>query len=382
MMGKKRILSILVVLTLVFSFFSNVSLFGPLIMFSKADPGDIPNDWDNSTTLNVTVLQYHPRINWFDFQYNNSGTWESKMDQQIDVDNSKEYRFIVNISSDQGWAEIEYINITAWVDLGNDSATDYDTHNASYPGGNTHLFLQYENTTGTINWSMQWPDDEATFVEGDCNETEETDPDGSPGNTECYNVTFAFIPDYQFRYAPGDGGGWDTTEGHNDANSWNFNITVTDSNGNLSYFNPTTNDSLGEFGVYSYSEIISVGWPTISGNPGEVVIADSDITVELRSNGNFSLSVDLDELDHDSNPSEHISNTTVYLQGGNLTTPTQFPGTGPVFIWGASDPDYQWAQNDTTLNTTDDIEYRMAIPLFTIPGDYTGTLRYVLETET
>jgi hypothetical protein len=381
MMGKKRILSILVVVALVFSFFSNISLFSPLISFSKADPGNIPNDWDNTTTLNVSILQDQPRINWFDFQYNNSGTWESVIDQQIDVDNSREYRFIVNISSDQGWAEIEHINITAWTDLGDDSETDYDNHNATYPGGNTHLFLQYENETGTINWSMQWPDDEATFVEGDCNETVETDPDGSPGNTECYNVTFAFIPGYQFRYAPGDGA-WDTTEGFNDANSWNFNITATDSNGNISYFNPVTNDSIGEFGVYSYSEITSVGWPTIAGNPGELIIANSNITVELRSNGNYSLSVELDELDHTIDPSEHIQNTTVSLRGGNLTTVTAFPGTGPLFIWGVSEPDYEWAQNDTTLHTTSDIEYRMAIPMFTAPGDYTGTLRYVLETET
>jgi hypothetical protein len=381
MMGKKRVLSVLLVVTLVFSFFSNVFLFGPLIMFSKADPGNIVNDWDNSTTLNVSVIQYEPRINWFDFQYNNSGTWESVIDQQIDVDNSREYRFKVNISSDQGWDDIEYINITAWTDLGDDSTTDYNTHNASYPGGNTHLFLQYENTTGAINWSMQWPDDEAALVEGDCNETRETDPDGSPTHCECYNVTFAFIPGYQFRYAPGDGG-WDTTEGHNDVNSWNFNITAVDANGNLSYFNPTTNESLGEFGVYSYSEITSVGWPSITGEPGEVQIADSNITVQLRSNNNFSLSVDLDELDHDSNPLEHIDNTTVSLRGGNLTTITQFPGTGPLYLWGVSEPDYQVAQDDGTLNTTSDIEYRMAIPLFTIPGDYTGILRYKLTTET
>ena len=382
MMGKKRVLSILVVTALIISFFSSVSLYGPFIMFSKAAPGNIVNDWDNSTTLNVTVLQYEPRINWFDFQYNNTGTWQSVIDQQIDVDNSREYRFIVNISSDQGWAEIEYINITAWMDLGDDSETDYANHNATYPGGNTHLFLQYENMTGTINWSMKWPDDEATLVEEDCTETRETDPDGSPTNTECYNVTLAFIPGYQFRYAPGDGGGWDTTEGFNDANSWNFNISVYDSNGNYSYFNPITNDSIGEFGVYSYSDITSVGWPTISGMPGEVQIATSNITVELRSNNNFSLSVELDELDHTANPSEHIQNTTVSLRGGNLTTITAFPGNGPLYLWGVDEPDYQPAQDDTTLNITSDIEYRMAIPLFTIPGDYTGTLRYVLTTET
>ena len=70
-MGKERILSIFIIILLVVSLFTNTSLFEPFVMFSKADPGDISNSWDNSTTLNVTVLQLEPRINWFDFQYNN-----------------------------------------------------------------------------------------------------------------------------------------------------------------------------------------------------------------------------------------------------------------------------------------------------------------------
>ena len=112
-MGRRALLSTLIMVLLVVSLFSNVFLIGPLVMFSKANPGDISESWDNTTTLNVTVLQLEPRINWYDFQYNNSGTWESRLNQQIDVNNSAEYRFIVNISSDQGWTDIDYINISA-----------------------------------------------------------------------------------------------------------------------------------------------------------------------------------------------------------------------------------------------------------------------------
>jgi len=375
-MGKRRTLSILLVVAIVVSLFSNAFLIGPLVMFSKANPGDISNSWDNSTTLNVTVLQLEPRINWFDFQYNNSGTWESRLNQQIDVNNSAEYRFIVNISSDQGWADIIYINITAWYD----NSSEATTYNQSV-GGNKNLYLQWENTTGTANWTMLWPDDEVSFNSEDCSETSEIDPDFSAGNTDCYNVTFAFTPGYQFRYAPGDGA-WNTTAGHNDLWSWNFNITAEDQAGNLSYFNPTKGESISEFGVYSYTEIVSAGWPTISGNPGTTVIATSNITLVTRSNGNYSLSVNLDQLDHELNPSANIANTTVSLRGGNLTSITPFPGTGPLNLWGVSDPDYQWAENDSTSKTTSDIEYRMAIPLAQIPGDYTGTLLYVLTTET
>ena len=376
-MGKNRLLSILLIVALVLSFFSNSFMFGPLIMFTKADPGNIPADWNNATTLNVTVLQLQPRINWYDFQYNQSGTWVSRLNAQIDVNDSAEYRFIVNVSSDQGWDDIEYINITAWYDNGSEAATYNQTQ-----GGNINLFIQYENTTGTANWTLHWPDDEATINLSECYEIIEIDPDGSPGNTECYNVTLAFRPSYQVRYAPGDAGSWEAGPGYNDSFSWNFNISIEDQGGYMSYHNPIIGETVDEYGVYSYTEIVSVGWPTITGNPGTTAIADNPITVESRSNGNYSLSVDLDQLDHTTNPTANMANTTVSLQGGNLTAVTPFPGTGPLYIWGTNEPDYQSAVNDTTITSTSDIEYRITIPLAQLPGDYEGTLRYHLTTET
>ena len=373
-MGKRRLLSMVVVILLIVSTFTNVFLFGPFIMFSKANPGDISDSWDNTTTLNVTVLQLQPRINWYDFQYNQSGTWVSRLNQQIDVNNSAEYRFIVNISSDQGWADIEYINITAWYDNGSESTTYNQTS-----GGNINLFLQYENTTGTTNFSLIWPDDEAT--KGNWTESNETDSDGSPGNTECHNLTFSFIPSYQIRYASGDGS-WEDGPGYNDTWSWNFNITVEDQSGYKSYDNPIIGETVDEFGVYSYTEIVSVGWPTITGNPGTTAIADSNITIETRSNGNYSLAVDLDQLNHTSNPTANMANTTVSLRGGNLTSVTPFPGTGPLYLWGNSNPPYQAAENNDTIKTNSDVEYRCAIPLAQLPGDYTGTIHYHLVTQT
>ena len=376
-MGKQRITSIFVIILLIISFFSNVTLFRPFVIPIKANPGDISSSWDNSTTLNVTVLQLQPRINWYDFQYNQSGTWVSRLNAQIDVNDSAEYRFIVNVSSDQGWDDIEYINITAWYDNGSEAATYNQTQ-----GGNINLFIQYENTTGTANWTLHWPDDEATINLSECYEIIEIDPDGSPGNTECYNVTLAFRPSYQVRYAPGDAGSWEAGPGYNDSFSWNFNISIEDQGGYMSYHNPIIGETVDEYGVYSYTEIVSVGWPTITGNPGTTAIADNPITVESRSNGNYSLSVDLDQLDHTTNPTANMANTTVSLQGGNLTAVTPFPGTGPLYIWGTNEPDYQSAVNDTTITSTSDIEYRITIPLAQLPGDYEGTLRYHLTTET
>jgi hypothetical protein len=378
MMGKSKIISIMLVLTLVISFLSHAFLIGPFVIYGRADPGNISYQWDNSTTLNVTVLQDEPRINWYDFQYNNSGTWISRLNQQIDVNNSAEYRFIVNISSDQGWDDIEYIFIEAWADLGDDSGNNYN----STTGGNKNLNITYENTS-SATWILHWPDDEASINLDDCTEWIETDTDGSPGNTECYNITFAFTPGYQFRYAPGSGG---TGAGYDDLWSWNFNITAIDQGNYLSYNNPTKGESIGEFGVYTYTEIISVGWPVIIGNPGTTATVhdtggSGNITLEARSNGNYSLAVDLDQLDHETNPGANMANTTVSIRGGDVDTPQAFPGNGPVYLYGGSGPTYRWAQNDSTSFSTNDIEYRIAIPLAQTPGDYTGTIRYHLMTQ-
>jgi len=156
---------------------------------------------------------------------------------------------------------------------------------------------------------------------------------------------------------------------------------VEDQSGNMSYENPIIGETVDEFGVYSYTEMISVGWPTITGNPGSTAIADSNTTVETISNGNYSLSVNLSQLDHTSHPTANMANTTVSLRGGNLTSVTAFPGNGPLYLWGNSDPSYQWAENNSNNKITNDVEYRIAIPLTQLPGDYTGDLYYHLVTE-
>ena len=122
-MGKSRLLSIVIIILIIVSLITNVFLLRPFIILSNANPGDISESWQNETTLNVTVLQLQPRINWYDFQYNQSGTWISRLNNQSDVNNSAEYRFVVNVSSDQGWDDIEYINITAWYDNGSEATT-------------------------------------------------------------------------------------------------------------------------------------------------------------------------------------------------------------------------------------------------------------------
>jgi len=376
MLRKGRIFSILLITVLIISMFTNSLMFEPIIIISNADPGNISESWYNETTLNVTVLQLQPRVNWYDFQYNQSGTWVSRLNAQIDVNASAEYRFIVNISSDQGWADIDYINITAWYDNGDDSTTYNQT-----AGGNINLYLQYENTTGTANYYMLWPDDEITFNSGDCTETVVTDPSGSPGNTECHNLTFPFIPGYQIRYAPGDGA-WDTNAGHNDTRSWNFNLTAEDQSGYKSYNNPIIGESIDEFGIYSYTEVVSAGWPVIIGNPGDSpAYNQSYINIETRSNGNYSLSVNATNLTHTTNPTYTLQNTSILTAGGELNPLTLFNGVNPQYYYGGA-ASYTSAENDGTILTTSDVEWAVNIPLGQQPGDYNATIYYHLITQT
>jgi hypothetical protein len=369
---KRKLLSTILGITLVVSLVVNIFLVGPLVILGKADPGNIDDFWHNSTTLNVTVLHFAPRILWYDFQYNQSGTWVSKLNDQIDVNNSAEYRFIVNISSDQGWDDIQFVNITAWYDQGSEASTYNQT-----VGGNWNLNLQYENTTGTAVWRMLWPHG-GEITGGTYADQIGFDPYGSIGHTECHNLTFCFIPSYQIRYAPGDGIWNNTYNTTDDAKSWNFIITVTDSGEDA----PASSIIwiTDEFGVYSYSEIVSAGWPTIIGHPGENATADSNITLVTRSNGNYSLSTDVENLTHRAFPGATISREQVWVRGGDLDIYNNFTASGGSIYFYGYIGTYHLAQANGTDRTTDDVQYKCNIPMGQLAGDYWAPIRYHLTT--
>jgi hypothetical protein len=369
---RKKILSGLVGITIIISLFVNIFLIGPIVIIGKADPGDIPYFWHNSTTLNVTVLHLEPRILWYDFQYNQGGTWVSRLNKQSDVNNSAEYRFIVNISSDQGWDDIEYVNITAWYDQGNEATTYNQTL-----GGNLNLRLEYENTTGTAVWRLLWPHG-GEITEGTYTDDIGFDPFGSSGHTECHNLTFTFIPSYQVRYAPGDGAWDDSYNTTDDAKSWNFVIDVTDSGEDAP--SPISIWIADEFGFYSYSEIVSAGWPTIIGHPGENATANNNITLITRSNGNYSLTVDVENLTHRTFPTATISRDRIWVRGGDLNIYDNFTAlTGAIYFYGVVGV-YHLAEANGTNVITNDVQYKCNIPFGQMAGDYTAPIRYHLMT--
>jgi hypothetical protein len=360
--GYTILLSIIILLSLT----SNGILFlTPLI--KRAEALDVITYKDTNSTVSISIRAVQPRINWYDFQDASS---VSQLDSQIDV--NQEYKFCINISSDQGWDDIQYINVTAWYD----NVSEANTYNLSL-GGNINLFLQYENLTGNANYNMLWPTSEAII--GNYTEAIVTDSGGSAGYTECHNLTFSFTPGYQFRYSRGDGS-WDNTYNvTDDEGSWNFRIDVADSGENASQ--PATSWILGEFGVYSYTEITSAGSPNIQGNPGFNVTADSNITVVTRSNCNYSISSDVDNLLHNIYPVYNISNQTIWIRGGNLNISSNLTGSAPIYLYGSSTI-YSYAENNGTEKTTSDVEYGCDIPMSQQPGDYSATITYIIKTET
>ena len=350
--------------------------------FVKA--GGISSAWYNNSSLTVQIIHSAPRINWYDFQYNDSGTWISKLNQQIDVDNDSEYRFIINISSDQGWSDIEFINLTSWYDNGTESSSYNQTN-----GGNINLFIQYENTSSTSNISVfrdRWPQDEIQFGSHLSRVVNDTIY-GLPGSTEARNITFTIIPNKQFRYAPGESSTWNESNvltgnsskyGLYNNFSWNFNITIDDSEGYQSWV-------ADEFGVYAYTEILSAQNPAIVGYPGSnYSVLDTggsgNVSLLTCSNGNYSLSVNISDLTHNMLPTHTISRSNIYVKGGNRTIFRSLLNS--VYLYGGSQdslPDYHDAEVSGIFVNTSNIQYQCDIPLGQLAGQYSSQIYYHLR---
>jgi len=179
-----------------------------------------------------------------------------------------------------------------------------------------------------------------------------------------HNLTFRFTPGNQIRHTPGThaaGAGW------NWERSWNFNISVVDSNNLKAWVHD-------EYGIYRYSAISSAGSPSMSGAPGATATA-SAISIVTVSNGNYSLYVNVSDL---SGP-DTILNTTIGVAGGDLSE-THFDGTNPLYIYGSTST-YKFREATGTSKTTSDVVFHCDIPLGKPTGDYTGGVYYYLTTQ-
>lgn len=401
---EKRIISAVVIILLIaatfVSFTGKLPLQQPYIVKAGNNWQDSSNNnsaWHNDTYLNVTIESKYPRILWYDIQkYTGAKTendtsfpdnldvnWESIRNDMTEVDNATWLRFVINVSSDQGWDNIEYINISGWHDNGTlESGTDYNSSNNQ--GSNRNFFLYYDNTSNTTAYyNISWPSNQTELTKGNFTETVVTDSLGL-STTETHNLTFQFKPGYQFRYAPGQDGTGDTWVSHSVENddgypssdgtgildyettcwealnntwSWNLNVTVKnfgESGAGGTYADgPFSSWVHDEFGVYSYTEVVSAGDASIQGAPGGNYSTNSsnafnggvsqNVSVRTRSNGNYSLVLHIDDLLHDAAESlgytadtapAHLilDNDTIWVRGGTLTTRDNFTDSGVYWI--------------------------------------------------
>lgn len=396
---EKKIISTFVLLMIVATCFVSFTEDLPRPYIAKADwetSSESATAYHNDTWLNVTIESKYPRILWYDIQkYTGAKTendtqvpatavdsdWISIRNNMTEVDNATWLRVVINISSDQGWENIDYINISGWHDNGTlESGTGYnDTDNH---GSNRNFFLSYNNTTGTPDYNIFWPRNQTELTKGNFTEDNVTDALGIDGETETHNLTFEFKPGYQFRYAPGPDGtglGWEnhsvnntngfpnsdpgiidyqtsSWEALNNSWSWNLNISVSNQgmrggDGDATYSEDNyTSWVLDEFGVYSYTEIVSADSASIMGAPGGNYSTNAsnpfhdvsqNVSLKTRSNGNYSLLVNLSDLKHsayddvsdqDVKDNLTLNNDCIWVRGGTRTTRKNFSDSGVTYI--------------------------------------------------
>ena len=120
----KKIIIIKFTIFLLFIIFCSPSNF--FINFTNAI--NISSDLDSSTYLQLSIIEelnprpptikLEPIINWYDLQ-----TMDNKSVLNSKINVNQEYKFCINITSNQGWVDIDYINITAWFDNADDKST-------------------------------------------------------------------------------------------------------------------------------------------------------------------------------------------------------------------------------------------------------------------
>ncbi|HEQ78806.1 MAG TPA: hypothetical protein ENN76_00910 [Euryarchaeota archaeon] len=208
------------------------------------------------------------------------------------------------------------------------------------------------------------------------------------GDSNTRKIRFHFTIGHFLRWADGCAGGlnppdmdkhYDPDMAFNDKNSWNFQITVTDSASN-------TNSTYDEFGVFKYQEMsASFSNPSLDAMPGsmqeqmETHHHDNVTVVSVRINAPFRLAVNITDL---VGP-EIMSAQNVYLEGGALSPVQNFPGPGYAnrlyyqgssasYVYLKSEPDGGLFNNQLT--------WYMDVPGGISEGQYKGYITYLSET--
>jgi len=299
------------------------------------------------------VPSIQPVINSYDIR-NASGSKLNNATGLLDV--NSEYQFQINITDENGWWDVNYINITAWYDDGNDS-----TYYNQTEGGNLNLYLQYENTTGNANFTLLWPDDEVQLILANCTETV------IDWKTRIINISFK--PLSQVRWASSNGS-WDGTQDTtNDPYSWNFNITVSDTDDLIAW-------KRDEYGVYKFiSHSLNQNWVGVYAAPG-FSDTSSVVTITYSSNYNFNMTIYFEEnltnttwtetiliannvdILADTDPNDDITTDITFLGSGEANAVDIFNESG-IF-------------RTDSISQTVNVQFDVSIPLSTLGVKYTA----------
>ena len=283
---------------------------------------------DSSTHISVDTA--YPHITRVEFRDQSN---VNRVNQQVDVGDT--YYFLVdsyyNVSGTDEWGSID-ISIKAWYD-GNSEIMSFSNAPA---GGNIRFEIDYDDGTGS--WNLVEPSTGEIVLGSAGTPYTYKDVDGNIHHVVSINMTIT----QQIRYAPGDGS-WDAaTNNHiasdafNDADSWNFNVTVVDSK------HPSAKDFwCDEFGIYAYTEVGAQDNPEGAGPPGSTIYLDRPSKLIVKSNLPYYVTVNVTDLA--STSGHKITRDNIYVLNANGTDNTSANSTiytwtnfqnGDLFVWG------------------------------------------------
>ncbi len=294
-----------------------------------------------------------PVINGYDLR-NNGGSKLNNATGLLDV--NTEYYFVVNVSLKYGWDHLDYIDIKAWYDQGDENSSYNQT-----AGGNLNMFLRYENTSGNASYSLLWPDNETQLILGNCSET--------IINSTTRVVRIWFKPLSQVRWACSNNT-WDSTDNTtNDPFSWNFNITAIDLSGLKSW-------RRDEYGIYKFATILpQQDWVDVRAPPGYTAPTNV-VNVTYSSNYDFNISVYFEE---------NLTNVTsggfipiaqnVFIRGDtdlndDIIDDMMFNGIGEANAIELINTSGVFHKNNTSQIVR--VQFNVYIPFGTIQGHYTA----------
>ena len=342
--------------------------FALLLGLGQAMAVDKASDTDTDNTLGATVSSDPPVITGFDIT---DASDTSFMHAQLDVTPTT-YFFNVTVNDDNGWSDIQWINIRVWFD-NESSEISFDSQTT---GANYKAVLNYTNAGDLTTPNLgEWNVTEGNIVYTSGSSSIFT-------NTANQNYTFklAFVLNEQIRQANTPS---NTAAGsYNDLGSWNAEVKAIDSGVTTTNQANTTN-VFHEFGVFQFTNVsIASDWTVAATIAPGASDSTPIVTVTHKANRNYTMTVWFDS--HLTGPATiDVSNINITADGDaddEITADLSFAGLGEAnerYIHGSATTNK--THNFTDNQETTGVKFRIFVPLGTLSGTYTANLTIKVE---